>query len=86
MSAGGTVWIVTAKLGAGLDRPGLREILEDAGLEVVEMDGLARPRALVRAAPDEIALLAADHGRSVFVEPGPAEGPPGLTAPRRGLP
>lgn len=63
------IWVVTAKLGAGLDGAGLVELIEEAGLEIVEADDGLLPRAVVRAGAAEIALLRADHGRSVAIEP-----------------
>lgn len=81
-------WLVSAKVGAGLDGPGLVELLEEAGLEILEAAGGALPRALVRARPTEMALLLADHGLSVTVEPGVGGPGPGLLtpAPRIALP
>ena len=66
------IWVVTAKVGVGLDGPGLVEMIEEAGLEIVEAGGGLLPRAVVRAGAAEIALLRSDHGRSVTIEPAPA--------------
>lgn len=70
------IWRVTARLGSSLDRGDLGELLDDAGLEVMGVEGAAQPRARVRALRSEMALLVADHGRSVLIEPDPIPGPP----------
>ena len=67
MSDEDAVWHVTAKLGAGLGRAEMHDLLEDAGLEVLDIDGTAQPRARIRARDHEIRSLATDHGRSVWV-------------------